>query len=55
MIRSGAKDFEPKLAQKSIAEMKAAELHGETAKKYGGSGNKRDGALMANGADWKNT
>jgi hypothetical protein len=35
--------------------MKDDELHGETAKKFGGSANKKDNALMANGADWKNS
>ena len=36
-------------------EAKARELYGESAQKYGyNKAGKRDGALMANGADWTN-
>lgn len=34
--------------------MKAKELYGKTAQQYGVTNNKRDGALMAQGPDWRN-
>jgi hypothetical protein len=34
---------------------KARELYGESVDKFGVNMNKRDGALMSAGADWKNT
>ena len=36
-------------------DLKARELHGASAQKYGVNANKRDGALMCAGGDWKNT
>ena len=38
-----------------MKDLLAKELHGETAKKYGLKDNKRDGALMAQNADWRNS
>jgi len=39
----------------TAADLKAREVHGESALKYGTQGKKRDGALMCAGGDWKNT
>jgi len=36
-------------------DLKARELHGASAQKYGVNNAKRDGALMCAGGDWKNT
>ena len=36
-------------------DLKARELHGASAQKYGVNSAKRDGALMCAGGDWKNT
>ena len=33
---------------------RSRDFYGEAAEKYGVSNNKRDGALMAQGVDWKN-
>lgn len=56
MIKPPAAKFEPKLNVQSAADLKDAEIHGQSAKRYGGSAaKKKDPALMANGADWKNT
>jgi hypothetical protein len=55
MIKPPAGKFEPKLNVQSASDLKDAEIHGQTAKRYGGSAaKKKDPALMANGADWKN-
>lgn len=56
MIKPPAGKFEPKLNVQSASDLKDAEIHGQTAKRYGGSAaKKKDPALMANGADWKDT
>jgi len=39
----------------TAADLKAREVHGESALKYGTQAKKRDGALMCAGGDWKNT
>jgi hypothetical protein len=39
----------------NASDAKAKELYGNTATAYGYNKNKRDGALMSSGADWKNT
>ena len=36
-------------------DLKAREIHGESALKYGTTNKKRDGGLMCAGGDWKNT
>jgi len=55
MIQAPKTKFEPKVNASAAMEAKARELHGESAQKYGYNKNsKRDGALMANGADWTN-
>jgi hypothetical protein len=41
--------------QNTAAMSKARELYGESVDKFGVNMNKRDGALMSAGADWKNT
>jgi hypothetical protein len=56
MISKPSKTFEPKFTNDHAASRKDAELHGQTAQVYGGSKyRKKDDALHANGADWKNT
>ena len=47
------KAFEP--PKLTANDHKAREIHGEAAIKYGTNPNKRDGALMCAGGDWKNT
>jgi len=56
MIQATSKKVEAK-AQPNLtaADLKAREVHGESALKYGTVGKKRDGALMCAGGDWKNT
>lgn len=39
----------------TAADLKAREVHGDSALKYGTSNKKRDGGLMCAGGDWKNT
>lgn len=53
MIKAPTETFTPVLQTKAAHEHKAAELHGDSAKKHGCK--KPEGSLMANGADWKNT
>ena len=36
-------------------DLKAREIHGASAAKYGTNSKKRDGGLMCAGGDWKNT
>ena len=36
-------------------DLKAREIHGASAVKYGTNAKKRDGGLMCAGGDWKNT
>jgi hypothetical protein len=57
MVRATCKKAESQAEHKfySAAELKAREIHGEAAVKYGMNANKRDGALMSSNADWKNT
>ena len=45
----------PERACADASDAKARELYGNTASAYGHNKNKRDGALMSSGADWKNT
>ena len=56
MVRSTAKKVNAAVAQQFNAyEAKAREIHGDSAARYGINASKRDGALMASNADWKNT
>jgi hypothetical protein len=38
----------------TAVEGRSRDFYGEAAEKYGVNNNKRDGALMAQGVDWKN-
>ena len=55
MIAAKPEPFRPERPQDGAPDAKAKELYGATANAYGYSKNKRDGALMSSGADWKNT
>jgi len=58
MIRNTTKpkvEFSKNQASGSAWNSKAKELYGQTAEAYGTYANKRDGGLMASGADWRNT
>ncbi len=45
----------PERKVQQAPDAKARELYGNTATAYGYNKNKRDGALMTSGADWKNS
>lgn len=55
MIEAPKKVSQPQQNAASAAEAKAREIYGDAAATYGYTKNKRDGALMSSGADWKNT
>ena len=55
MIAAPKEVARPERAVAQAADAKARELYGNTATAYGYNKNKRDGALMTSGADWKNT
>jgi len=54
MIRGAAGGADNDRKMMSAMELKARELYGASAEKYGINNNKRDGALMSSNADWKN-
>lgn len=54
MIAAPKKVVQPELTQQTAAAAKAREIYGDSAVTYGYNKNKRDGALMSSGADWKN-
>lgn len=55
MIEAPKAIARPERAVAAAPDAKARELYGNTATAYGYQKNKRDGALMSSGADWKNT
>ena len=55
MINAPMAVARPERPVANAADAKARELYGKTADAYGYQKNKRDGALMSSGADWKNT
>lgn len=54
MIAAPTEIARPQQPVKDAMEAKFKELYGKTAEIYGYQKNKRDGALMTSGADWKN-
>ena len=56
MIEATAKKTTPyEPPSLSANDLKNREIHGRAAEVYGTNKNKRDGALMTAGGDWKNT
>ena len=55
MIEAPKAVARPERAVAAAPDAKARELYGNTATAWGYNKNKRDGALMSSGADWKNT
>ena len=55
MIEAPKAVARPERAVAAAPDAKARELYGNTATAYGYQKNKRDGALMSSGADWKNS
>lgn len=55
MIEAPKRVAQPQIYQPTAHEYKAREIYGDAAATYGYSKQKRDGALMTSGADWKNT
>lgn len=56
MVQATSKKVETRQAPDLNAnDLKAREIHGASAAKYGCNNKKRDGALMCAGGDWKNT
>ena len=55
MIEAPKAVARPERAAQAAPDAKARELYGNSATAYGYNKNKRDGALMSSGADWKNT
>jgi len=55
MIEAPKEIARPERACQAAPDAKARELYGNTATAFGYNKNKRDGALMTSGADWKNT
>ena len=56
MVQATSKKVEAREAPNLNAnDLKAREIHGAAAVKYGCNNKKRDGGLMCAGGDWKNT
>jgi len=55
MIEAPKEIARPERPVAQATDAKARELYGNTATAYGYNKNKRDGALMSSGADWKNS
>lgn len=55
MIEAPKAVARPERPVAAAQDAKAKELYGNTATAYGYNKNKRDGALMSSGADWKNS
>lgn len=53
-IKKPAKKFKPLRQEKTAEQRKNEELYGKSAAIYG-TGKKKDGTLMANTTDWRNT